>query len=71
VTSIGPEVPAEEVAVIEVPDLTVNAVAAFDPNLTAVAFVKPVPVIVTEVPPASGPAFGLMLVTVGIGSYVN
>ena len=61
------ELPAGEVAVIEVSELTVNDVAAVDPNLTAVAPVKPVPVIVTEVPPASGPAVGLMLVTVGVG----
>ena len=67
VTSIVPELAAGEVAVIEVSDLTVNDVAEVDPNLTAVAPVKPVPVIVTEVPPASGPAVGLMLVTVGIG----
>ena len=33
--------------------------AAVVPKLTAVAPVKPVPVMVTEVPPAVGPAFGL------------
>ena len=40
-------------------------VAAVAPKLTAVAPVKPVPVMVTEVPPASGPAVGLTAVTVG------
>ena len=58
---------AGDLTVICVPESTVNDVAALDPNLTAVAPVKPVPVIVTEVPPASGPAVGLMPVTVGTG----
>ncbi len=35
------------------------------PNLTAVAPVKPVPVIVTVVPPVVGPELGLIPVTVG------
>ena len=47
VTSTVP-VPAGEVAVMEVALLTVNAVAAVAPNLTAVAPVKPVPVMVTR-----------------------
>ena len=64
--SIVPEVPAGEVALIEVGELAVKE-PVVAPNLTAVAPVKPVPVIVTEVPPASGPAVALMLVTVGIG----
>ena len=40
-------------------------VAAVVPKSTAVAPVKLVPVIVTEVPPASEPLVGLMPVTVG------
>ena len=43
-------------AVIWVPLTTVKLVAAVVPKSTAVAPVKPVPVIVTEVPPAVGPA---------------
>ena len=35
--------------------------------MTAVAPVKPVPVTVTEVPPAVGPLVGLTPVTVGAG----
>src|SRR5205807_10147721 len=58
-------VPAGEVAVIELPEVTVKLVAAVEPNLTAVAPAKPVPVIVTEVPPAAGPTLGSTLVTVG------
>ena len=68
VTSTVPRVPAGEVAVIELSELNVNDVAAFDPKSTAVTPVKPVPLIETEVPPAIGPAVGLMLVTVGGGS---
>ena len=41
------------------------------PNVTAVAPVNPVPVIVTVVPPATGPDTGVIPVTVGMGSYVN
>ena len=42
-----------------------EAGAAVVPNLTAVAPVKLVPVMVTAVPPAVGPLVGLMPVTVG------
>lgn len=46
---------------------TVNAAAAVDPKLTAVARAKPVPVIVTVVPPAVEPLAGVIAVTVGAG----
>ena len=52
-------------AVICVAELTVTLVAAIVPKSTAVAPVKPVPVIVTDVPPLVGPAAGLMPVTAG------
>jgi hypothetical protein len=58
-------VPAGEVAVIEVAELTVKAIALTAPNLTAVTVVNPVPVMVTDVPPTAGPAFGDIDVTVG------
>jgi hypothetical protein len=67
-------VPADSaglVAVICVPELTVKVVAAVAPNLTAVAPVKLVPVIVTELAPATGPAVGLTEVTAGEVTYVN
>ena len=54
-------------AVIWVALLTVKLVAVVAPNLTAVAPVRLVPVIVTLVPPAVGPAVGLTEVTVGGG----
>jgi hypothetical protein len=65
VTSTAPADPAGAVAVMEVAELTVKPVAATVPNLTAVAPVKPVPVTVTDVPPAAGPELGLIAVTVG------
>ena len=44
---------------------TTMAVAAVPPKVTLVAPVKPVPVMVTAVPPAIGPPTGETLVTVG------
>ena len=64
VTSTVP-VPAGLLAVIVVSFTTVRFVAAVVPNSTAVAPVKPVPVIVTGVPPAVGPLVGLRPVTAG------
>ena len=46
-----------------VAETTVTLVAATPPKLTPVAPVKFVPVIVTDVPPTSGPAFGVTLPT--------
>jgi hypothetical protein len=66
VTSTAPVDPAGAAAVKLVAELTLNEVAATEPNLTAVAPVKPVPVTVTEVPPAVGPEDGLTEVTVGV-----
>ena len=60
-------VPAGDVAVIWVAELTVKPVAGVAPKLTAVAPVKFVPVIVTVVPPATGPDVGEIDVTVGDG----
>ena len=70
VTSTVP-VPAGEVAVIEVAELTVKAVAAVLPNLTAEAAVRLLPVIVTLVPPPVGPLVGAIEATVGAETYVN
>jgi hypothetical protein len=65
VTVTAPAVPAGVVAVIEVLLTTVTLVAAAEPNVTVAPLAKLLPVIVTEVPPATGPLFGLTLVTVG------
>ncbi len=70
VTSTVP-VPAGEVAVIWVSEPTVKEVAGLGPKRTALAPVKPVPVMVTDVPPAAGPEVGLMAVTDGPPVYVN
>ena len=53
-----------------VSDMTVG-VTPLAPNFTLVAPVKIVPVIVTDVPPASGPTLGETLVTDGGSLYVN
>ena len=50
---------AGDVAVIWLALLTVKLVAAVEPNLTAVAPVKPAPVMTTDVPPAIDPIFGV------------
>jgi hypothetical protein len=49
--------------------LTIVNVAFVAPNLTTVAPVKLVPVIVTLVPPAVGPAEGFTPVTAGTAAY--
>ena len=66
VTSRMPE-PAGATAVIWVGLSTLKALAAVLPNSTSVAPEKSVPVIVTVVPPASGPNVGPMPVTPGAG----
>ena len=48
-----------------VEDVNLTLVAAVVPKETVVVFVNPVPVIVTVVPPATGPLAGVMPVTVG------
>ena len=64
VTSTVPAGSAGTVAVIEMYDVT-EYVAAPVPNLTLVAPVNPVPVMVTVPPPAGRPAAGVTAVTVG------
>ena len=65
VRSTVPAASAGEVAVIWVSLSTVKLWAGVLPKSTAVAPVKPMPVIVTVVPPAAGPEDGLTPVTVG------
>ncbi len=52
-------------AVSVVPDVIVTDVAGVPPKLTPVTWLNVVPVIVTLVPPAVGPLFGLTDVIVG------
>ena len=64
-TSLAPAVgPAGVVPVICVALTTARLVSAFPPIIAAAGAAKLVPVIVTGVPPASGPFAGLMPVTV-------
>ena len=78
-TSAKPAIPpgaAGATAVIWVSESTVKLVAGVwlvpftvvCTKVTAVAPVNAVPVIVIVVPPAIGPRFGEMLVTVGVGT---
>ena len=72
VTLTTPAALAGEVAVILVALTTVKGVAPVVPNVTAVAPVNHVPVIVTTVPPDVVPYVGEIPVTVGSGTaYVN
>ena len=64
VTGTGPAACAGLMAWIDVADWTAN-VAGAPPNDTDVAPVNPVPLIVTGVPPAVGPVFGVSVVTTG------
>ena len=63
VTSTVPADSAGETAVKCVEETNVTPVAAVEPNLTVAPDTNPVPVIVTDVPPAVGPAVGLRPVT--------
>ena len=68
VTATAPAVPAGELTLIDVEELTTRLVAARVPNFTTEEPVKPVPVRVTAVAPAVGPAAGLTRLTVGKAS---
>ena len=71
VTSVTPAAPGGATAVIWLSETTVKLVAATVPNWTAVAPVKPEPVMVTAVPPAVEPDGGLTPLTTGAGTQVN
>jgi hypothetical protein len=67
VTSTAPGVTvAGELAVIDVGEFTVTPVAEAVPNFTVEPVMNPVPVIVTDVPPAVEPDVGVIDVTVGV-----
>jgi hypothetical protein len=67
--TVVPDVPAGEMAVIDVAELTVTPVAALVPKETVEPLTNPVPVMVTVVPalPVACPA-GLSDATDGAGS---
>jgi hypothetical protein len=62
-----PFVPGGDFAVIDVAEFTAKLDAFVEPNFTAVAPVKLVPVMVTEVPPAARPLRGDRLLIIGGG----
>ncbi len=64
VTSNVPAAAGGDVAWIDVAETTLKT-AELAPKLTAVAPLNPVPVTVTTVPPAVGPALGVTPVTAG------
>ncbi|MNM52521.1 hypothetical protein D3C81_636000 [compost metagenome] len=66
-TFTTPALPAGEVAVMVVALTTVTAKPLLLPNFSAVTPVKPVPVMVTAVPPLLGPVAGVTAVMVGGG----
>jgi len=68
VTVTAPAAAAGVVAEITLVFRTTTFVAAFPPNVTVAPDAKFVPLIVTSVPPSTGPVFGSMLVTVGVGT---
>jgi hypothetical protein len=68
VTVTAPALPAGVVAVIVVLFATTTLVAAVPPNVTVAPAAKFVPVIVTAVPPAVDPLFGVTLLTAGIAT---
>jgi hypothetical protein len=66
-TLTAPAACAGVVAVIDVALTTFTPVAAVPPSFTVAPVRKPVPVIVTEVPPATDPVVGEIEITVGAG----
>ena len=68
-STVLPAVPAGAVAVMDELDPTAKLLATTPPNFTAVAALKPEPVIVTDVPPAAEPFEGDTAVTVGAAAW--
>ena len=66
-TTLCVPVPAGVAAVIVVELVTFTPVAGLVPILTVAPLMKPVPVMVIEVPPDNGPPLGATDVTVGAG----
>jgi hypothetical protein len=57
--------PGGTTAFIAVLEATVNEVAGVEPKATAVALVKPEPLMTTVFPPAAGPLVGVTVLTTG------
>ncbi len=65
--TVAPGVPAGELPEHEVAAVQLKPGAAVTPNWTEIGGTRPVPVMVTGVPPVKSPPVGLMPVTVGAG----
>ena len=65
-TSSVPAAVAAVVALISVAETTVTALASF-PIVTVAPDTKPVPLMITAVPPADGPEVGVIVLTAGTG----
>ena len=63
-------VPGRLVALMQSALTKKKLLAGVVPKSTAVTFLSPLPVIATTVPPAPGPLFGLIPVTVGAATAV-
>jgi hypothetical protein len=59
--------PGGTAATITVSEATVNE-AAVEPKVTAVAFVKPEPIMIAVFPPVAEPLVGLIVLTTGAGT---
>jgi hypothetical protein len=70
-TSTVPTGSAGATATIDVLEVTVKLAAAIEPNSTAVAPVKLLPVIVTVVSVSAGPFFGDTFLTLGAGGVLT
>jgi hypothetical protein len=68
ITLLAPVVPDGVAAVILVALTTVTPVATVPPMVTVAPLIKPVPVMVTLVPPVAGPLLGEIEITVGAAS---
>jgi len=66
-----PEAPGGVIAVIEVGFNQTTLVAGAAPIVTLAPLTKPVPIMVTAVPPVVGPKGGEILVTVRAKTYVK
>jgi hypothetical protein len=69
-TLLPPIGPGGTTALITVSETTLNEVAAVKPKVTAVAFVKPKPLITAVFPPAIGPLVGLTVLTTGAATLL-
>ena len=65
-TSLAPIEPAGVTAVMEVLLTTLTPVASTPPIFTVAPVIKPAPVMVTDVPPATGPKLGAIVPTVTV-----